>query len=210
MQVTGNVLQGHVSDPRAPGQVQTAELTQVLSNQLHTIISDLGAAREAEGSQVGKAVHHVDHTVIGDLPAGVKPQSVGGVALQVEGNFSLSDYIINCYVENVVLFHLQKSYLHTLVSQNLKINLFKTFSGYRLNSKIRNLPPSATSLNLAPDKFKYLQVAPSEQMSDLFKLNFISLLNQTNHQMVFLTLLLRFEFYKYILIFFHRADYLWK
>lgn len=87
MQVTGNVLQGHVCDPRAPGQIQAAELTQVLSNQLYTIVSYLGAAGEAEGSQVGEAVHHVDHTVIGDLPTGVKPQSVGGVALQVEGHF---------------------------------------------------------------------------------------------------------------------------
>lgn len=91
MQVTGNVLQRHVSDPRAPRQVQAAELTQVLSHQLHTIISDLGTAREAEGGQVGKAVHHVDYTMIGDLPARVKPQSVGGVALWVEGNFSLFD-----------------------------------------------------------------------------------------------------------------------
>lgn len=87
MQVTGNVLQGHVSDPRTPGQVQTAELTQVLSDQFHAVVSDLGAAREAEGSQIGKAVHHVYHAVISDLPAGVKPQSVGGVALQIEFSF---------------------------------------------------------------------------------------------------------------------------
>lgn len=38
-------------------------------------------------------MHHVDHTMIGDLPAGVKPQSVGGVALRVEGNLSLFDYV---------------------------------------------------------------------------------------------------------------------
>ncbi len=82
MQITGDVFQGHVSDPRAPGQVQAAELTQVLSNQLHTIVSNLGATGEAEGSQVGKAVHHVDYTMICDLPAGVKPQSVGCVALR--------------------------------------------------------------------------------------------------------------------------------
>lgn len=93
MQVTGNVLQGHVSDPRAPGQVQAAELTQVLSYQLHTIVCDLGAAGEAKGSQVGEAVHHVNHTVICDFPAGVKPQSVGGVALRVEGNYSLFDHV---------------------------------------------------------------------------------------------------------------------
>lgn len=88
MQVTGDVFQGHVGDPRAPGQVQTAQLTQVLCHQFYTIISDLGAAREAEGGQVWKAVHHVDNTVIGDLPAGVKSQCVGGVALWREGTFT--------------------------------------------------------------------------------------------------------------------------
>lgn len=95
MQVTGDVLQGHIGDPRAPGQVEAAELTQVLSNQLHTIIRDLGAAREAQGGQVGEAVHHVDHAVIGDLPAGVKPQSVGGVALQGEGQSTNSGKTIS-------------------------------------------------------------------------------------------------------------------
>lgn len=92
MKVAGDVLQGHVSDPWAPGQVKAPELTQVLSNKFHTIISDLGAAREAEGSQVGKAVHHVDHTVIGNFPAGVKPQSVGSVALWM-----------GCHFENAVI-----------------------------------------------------------------------------------------------------------
>lgn len=81
MQVAGNVLQSHVRDPRAPRQVQAAELAQVLSDQLNTIICDLGAARETERSQVWQAMDHVYHTMVGDLPARVKPQSVGGVAL---------------------------------------------------------------------------------------------------------------------------------
>ena len=94
MQVTGDVLQGHVGDAGAPGQVQAAQLPQVLGHQLHAVVGDLGAAGEAEGGQVGQAVHHVDHAVVGDLPAGVEPQSVGGVALRVEeGNFSLCDYV---------------------------------------------------------------------------------------------------------------------
>lgn len=94
MQVTGNVLQGHVSDSGAPRQVQAAELAQVLRHQLHAIVSDLGAAGEAECRQVGQAVHHIHHAVIGDLPARVKPQSVGGVALKrgTRGGYCILSY----------------------------------------------------------------------------------------------------------------------
>jgi len=81
VQVAGNVLQGHVGDARAPGEVEAAQLPQVLSHQLHAIICHLGAAREAEDTQVGQAVDHVDHAVVGDLPAGVEAEGVGGVAL---------------------------------------------------------------------------------------------------------------------------------
>lgn len=72
MQITGDVFQSHVCDPRAPGQVQAAQLPEVLSHQLHAIIGDLGAARETEGGQVGEAVDHVDYAMISDLPTRVQ------------------------------------------------------------------------------------------------------------------------------------------
>ena len=72
MQITGDVFQGHVCDTRAPGQVQAAKLTQVLSHQLHAIIRDLRAARQTKGSKVGEAVNHVDYAMISDLPTRVQ------------------------------------------------------------------------------------------------------------------------------------------
>ena len=90
MQVAGDVLQSHVGDPGAPGQVQAPQLAQVLRHQLHAVVCDLGAAGEAEGGEVGEAVHHVDHAVVGDLPARVQPQGVGGIALEQQRTSSVS------------------------------------------------------------------------------------------------------------------------
>ena len=56
-EVTGDVLQGRVSDPRAPAEVQADQLPEVLRNQLNAIIRDLAAAREREDGQVGQRVN---------------------------------------------------------------------------------------------------------------------------------------------------------
>ena len=56
-EVTGDVLQGRVSDPRAPAEVQTDQLPEVLRYQLNAIIRDLAAAREREDGQVGQRVN---------------------------------------------------------------------------------------------------------------------------------------------------------
>ena len=56
-EITSDVLEGSVSDPRAPGKVQTDQLPQVLSNQLNTVVSDLTAARQREDCQVWQRVN---------------------------------------------------------------------------------------------------------------------------------------------------------
>ena len=56
-EITGDVLQGSVSDPGTPGQVQTDQLPQVLSDQLDTVVSHLTAARQRENGQIWQRVN---------------------------------------------------------------------------------------------------------------------------------------------------------
>ena len=56
-EVAGDVLQGGVSDPRTPGEVQAHQLPEVLRDQFDTVISDLTAAGEGENSEVWERVH---------------------------------------------------------------------------------------------------------------------------------------------------------
>ena len=69
-EVAGDVLQGGVRDPRAPGHVQahlvqvsvggeeaTHQLPQVLRDQLDAVVGDLGAAGEGEDGEVWQGVH---------------------------------------------------------------------------------------------------------------------------------------------------------
>ena len=51
-QVAGDVLQGGVSDPRTPGEIQADQLPQVLGDQLDAVISDLAAARQGQNGQI--------------------------------------------------------------------------------------------------------------------------------------------------------------
>ena len=56
-QITGDVLQGGVSDPGAPGQVEADQLPQILRDQLDTVVSDLTAAGERENGQIWQRVN---------------------------------------------------------------------------------------------------------------------------------------------------------
>ena len=59
VQVAGDVLEGRVGDPRAPADVEGAQLAQVLRDQLDPVVRDLGAARQRQNRQVGQRVHCV-------------------------------------------------------------------------------------------------------------------------------------------------------
>ena len=70
-EVAGDVLQGGVRYPRAPGHVQahladqvkvkvvseTHQLPEILCDQLDAVVCDLGAAREGEDGEVRQRVH---------------------------------------------------------------------------------------------------------------------------------------------------------
>ena len=56
-QVAGDVLQGGVSDPRTPGEIQAYQLPQVLGDQLDAVISDLAAARQGQNGQIWQRVN---------------------------------------------------------------------------------------------------------------------------------------------------------
>lgn len=81
VQIAGDVLEGSVCNPWAPGKIEATQLAQVLGHELDAVVGDLGAAREAECGQVGQAVYHVHHAMVGDLPAGVQAQCTRGAAL---------------------------------------------------------------------------------------------------------------------------------
>jgi hypothetical protein len=53
VEITGNVFQGRIRDPWTPGDVQGAELAQVLSYEFDTVIRNLGAAGQRQDGQVG-------------------------------------------------------------------------------------------------------------------------------------------------------------
>ena len=56
-EITGDVLEGSVSDPGAPGEVQTDQLPEVLRDQLDTIISDLAAPGQGEDGQIWQGMN---------------------------------------------------------------------------------------------------------------------------------------------------------
>lgn len=94
---------------------------------------------------------------------------------------------ISLYADDVVLFVSRP--ISSLPQILALINKYSTISGYKLNVnkselfpiniRAADLPLSASSFKISPEKFKYLGVNISKRLPDLFKLNFSPLLAQT-------------------------------
>lgn len=52
VEITGNVFEGRVRDPRTPAEIEGPQLPQVLGDELDAVVGDLRAAREGQHCQI--------------------------------------------------------------------------------------------------------------------------------------------------------------
>lgn len=57
VEVAGNVLERGVRDARTPGQIEGAQLLQVLGDQLDTVVGHLAAAGQRQHGEVGQRMN---------------------------------------------------------------------------------------------------------------------------------------------------------